>query len=109
MLNTQEKVDAIKYLKNYAVKFQNYELAAWLRDIEKKHLDDISLPYTSSYGHEYINRIRYPQYHYLMELLDSFYLVRYPNSNEINTLKDKLKADCIDIIRGQKLDELFGD
>ena len=109
MLNTREKVDAIKLLKNYVVKSQKYELAAWLRDIEKKNLDELSLPYTSNYGDDSIKLIRYPQYLYLIELLDSFYSIRYPNSPEIDLIKEKLKAECIDIIREQKLDELFGD
>lgn len=107
MLNTREKVDAIKLLKNYVVKSQKYELAAWLRDREKKYLDELSMSYTSNYGDDSIKGIRYPQYHYLIELLNEF--ESSGHFNELDAIKEKLKAECIDIIREQKLDELFGD
>ena len=38
-MTLNEKVEAIRYLKTLAIKYQNYEFAAWLRDKEKEILN----------------------------------------------------------------------
>ena len=40
-MTLQDKLVSIKYLKGIVVKHQKYEFASWLRDIERKFIEDI--------------------------------------------------------------------
>ena len=102
----QDKIEAIKYLKNNVVKYQQYELAAWLRDVEKNLLSEAGYPTT--YNPKFAFKIRYPQYYYLIEVLDNYEKTHF-NSGSTKIHLEDLKNNCIDIIREQKINELFGN
>lgn len=104
-MTKQDKAEAIKWLKNHVVKDQKYELAAWLRDKEKELLKELSLPLTGALS-DIQYPLRYPQYHYICELLDGFNLGR--SYEDIEQMKKKFKDECIDIICEQKINDLLG-
>lgn len=103
-MTLNEKVDAIKYLKNLVIKYQKYEFAAWLRDKEKEILNQLNLP-IRSYSH-YEGPITYSHYLHLTELISDFEKSYNYNESEI---KEYLYKSCINVIREEKLDKLFGD
>lgn len=110
-MTLNEKADAIKYLKAIVVKRQKYEFAAWLRDKEKKILNQLNLPisgssYSYSYDGPYDGPITYSQYLHLTELISDFEKSYNYNESEI---KEYLYKSCILVIREEKLDKLFGD
>ena len=106
-MNTQDKIESVNYLKNFVVQSQKYELAAWLRDIEKSLLNELGKPYYTKIVNHGI--IRYPQYHYLLELLDEFAKRKNHYPEETESIRQNLRKEFLDIIRQEKLDELFGD
>ena len=103
-MTLNEKADAIKYLKSLVVKYQKYEFAAWLRDREKEILSQLNLPMKSDYN--YFESISYSQYLHLVELISDYEKSHNCNETEI---KDYLYKKCINVIREEKLDKLFGD
>ena len=110
-MTLNEKADAIKYLKTIAVKRQKYEFAAWLRDRVKEILSQLNLPYKSDYN--YSESISYSQYLHLIEIIEDFesgkgynHSTGYSGESEI---KEYLYKSCINVIREEKLDRLFGD
>jgi hypothetical protein len=112
-MTLNEKVDAIKYLKSVVVKFQRYEFAAWLRDKEKEILSQLNLPTSLTYLDE--GPITYSQYLHLLEIISDFE-DKYNSGREkqytlqvTSEIKEYLYKKCINIIREEKLDRLFGD
>ena len=102
-MKLNEKVEAIKYLKNLAIKYRNYEFAAWLRDREKEILHQLNLPTNVSYNYE--EQITYSQYLHLTDLISEF---EKKNNYDYSEMKDILYKNCINVIREGKLDQLFG-
>jgi len=106
-MTLNEKAEAIKYLKTIVVKYQKYEFAAWLRDKEKEILSQLTqsnLLYSDS---EYFREtISYSQYLHLIELIEDFDGGKGYNQSDI---KEYLYKKCINVIREEKLDRLFGD
>jgi len=105
-MTLNEKVDAIKYLKNLVIKYQKYEFAAWLRDKEKEILNQLNLPISGPSYSQYEGPITYSHYLHLTELISDFEKSYNYNESEI---KEYLYKSCIDVIREEKLDRLFGD
>ena len=110
-MTLNEKADAIKYLKTIVVKRRKYEFAAWLRDREKEILSQLNLSYKSDYN--YFESISYSQYLHLIEIIEDFesgkgynHSTGYSGESEI---KEYLYKSCINVIREEKLDRLFGD
>ena len=118
-MKTNEKVEAIKYLKSIVIKYQKYEFAAWLREKERNILDEL----TETYSYLPDNPISYGQYLYLTELFSEFendYLLQIRKLRMDNSYKTRLKDDtsemrdclykiCLPVIRAEKLDKLLGD
>jgi len=98
-----EQYEAIKYLKTLAIKYQNYEFAAWLRDKEKEILNQLNLPYKS---YNYEEPFTYSQYLHLTELISEF---EKKNNYDYTEMKDILYKSCINVIRDEKLDKLLSD
>ena len=115
-MTLNEKADAIKYLKNIVIKFQRYEFAAWLRDKEKEILNQLNLPSSgSSYSYSYDDSITYTKYLHLLEIISDFE-DKYNSGREkqytlqvTSEVKEYLYKSCINVIREEKLDRLFGD
>ena len=103
-MTLNEKAEAIKYLKNLVIKYQKYEFAAWLRDKEKEILNQV--PSGSPYSYSYDGPITYSHYLHLTELISDFEKSYNYNESEI---KEYLYKSCINVIREEKLDRLFGD
>ena len=113
MITLKEKSVAIKYLKALVVKHQKYELAAWLRDKEKQIFEQLNLPINVSYTYECL--ITYAQYLQMTDLLSEFEN-KYSSSKEkeytlktTSEIREELYKNCINVIREQKLDDLFGE
>ena len=122
-MKTNEKVEAIKYLKEIVVKYQKYEFAAWLRHKEGNILDELR----ETYSYLPDNPISYGQYLYLTELFSEFendYLLQIRKLNMDNSymlnretrlkddtseMRDCLYKICLPVIRAEKLDKLLGD
>jgi len=115
-MKTNEKVEAIKYLKEIVVKYQKYEFAAWLRDKERNILDEL----TETYSYLPDGPISYAQYLYLTELISEFendYLLQIRRLkikttkyiDDTSKMRDYLYKICLPVIRAEKLDKLFGD
>jgi len=109
-MKTNEKVEAIKYLKEIVVKYQKYEFAAWLRDKERNILDEL----TETYSYLPDGPISYAQYLYLTELISEFenkpsFAGLLRNLDYISLMKEYLYKSCINVIREEKLDRLLGD
>ena len=115
MITLKEKADTIKYLKALVVKHQKYEFAAWLRDKEKQILEQLNLPINFSYSYTYEGLITYAQYLQMTDLLSEFEN-KYSSSKEkeytlktTSEIREELYKNCINVIREQKLDDLFGE
>jgi hypothetical protein len=105
-MKTNEKVEAIKYLKEIVVKYQKYEFAAWLRDKERNILDEL----TGTYSYLPDGPISYAQYLYLTELISEFDDETLPRHLDYTSLmKEYLYKICLPVIRAEKLDKLLGD
>jgi hypothetical protein len=102
----KERLSAVNYLKNYVIQFQKYELSAWLRDREKALLVELGLDFTFK---NTLTQVNSYQYHYIIELLDEFAKNDKYRLNEASNIKEEIKKNCLDIIRQEKLDQLFGD
>jgi hypothetical protein len=102
-MKTNEKVEAIKYLKSIVVKYQKYEFAAWLREKEGNILDELR----ETYSYLPDNPISYGQYLYLTELISEFEEINFVD--ELNLMKEYLYKKCLPLIRAEKLDKLLGD
>jgi len=110
-MTLNEKAEAIKYLKNLVIKYQKYEFAAWLRDKEKEILNQLNLPssgpsYSQYVTPSFLSPITYSHYLHLTELISDFEKSYNYNESEI---KEYLYKSCINVIREEKLDRLFGD
>ena len=115
-MTLNEKVDGIKYLKKLVIKYQKYEFAAWLRDKEKEILNQLNLPSSgASYSYSYNGPITYSHYLNLLEIISDFE-DKYNSGREkqytlqvTSEVKEYLYKSCINVIREEKLDRLFGD
>jgi hypothetical protein len=119
MITLKEKSESIKYLKALVVKHQKYELAAWLRDKEKQILEQLNLPINVSYSYTYEGLITYAQYLQMTDLLSEFenkyssskdqYVLKEYTLKTTSEIREELYKNCINVIREQKLDDLFGE
>lgn len=118
-MTLNEKAEAIKYLKSVVIKFQRYEFAAWLRDKEKEILSQLNLPIQqvtiAAPIYSYDDSITYTKYLHLLEIISDFE-DKYNSGREkqytlqvTSEVKEYLYKSCINVIREEKLDRLFGD
>lgn len=111
-MTLQDKLVSIKYLKGIVVKYQKYEFASWLRDIERKVIEDID---SSSSAENamlvYDGPISYVQYLYLTELISDFEKssINFAKFLIESEMRDYLYKNCLPAIRSEKLDKLLGD
>jgi hypothetical protein len=112
-MTLNEKYEAIKYLKTIVVKYQKYEFAAWLRDKEKEILNQLSESNLKYDFYSFNESISYSQYLHLIEVISDFesgsgynHSAGYTDESDI---KEYLYKSCINVIREEKLDRLFGD
>jgi hypothetical protein len=110
-MTLQDKLVSIKYLKGIVVKHQKYEFASWLRDRERKVIEDIdSLSSAENAMLVYDGPISYVQYLYLTELISDFEKSSSNFSKSIESeMRDYLYKNCLPAIRAEKLDKLLGD
>ena len=111
-MTLNEKYEAIKYLKTIVVKYQKYEFAAWLRDKEKEILNQLSESNLKYDFYSFNESISYSQYLHLIEIIEGFES-GYNHSADVylgeSEIKEYLYKKCINVIREEKLDRLFGD
>lgn len=104
-MKNNEKVEAIKYLKEIVVKYQKYSFAAWLRDKERNILDEL----TGTYSYLPDVPISYAQYLYLTELISEFENETLDYTGSQSEMKEYLDKKFLPVIRAEKLDKLLGD
>lgn len=107
-MTLQDKLVSIKYLKGIVVKHQKYEFASWLRDRERKVIEDIDSSSAENAMLVYDGPISYVQYLYLTELISDFEK-RSSNLLIESEMRDYLYKNCLPAIRSEKLDKLLGD
>lgn len=107
-MTLQDELVSIKYLKGIVVKHQKYEFASWLRDRERKVIEDIDSSSAENAMLVYDGPISYVQYLYLTELISDFEK-RSSNLLIESEMREYLYKNCLPAIRSEKLDKLLGD
>ena len=98
-----DKLRTIRTLKYLMVNGQNYEVAAYLRDIEKSKFSDIDITKLDCL----VEDITPLNYAYILELLDRYVKSSDISPEEIASIYGLVESTFLELIRQIKLDALL--
>ena len=98
-----DKLRTIRTLKYLMVNGQNYEVAAYLRDIEKSKFSDIDITKFDCL----VEDITPLNYAYILELLDRYVKSGDISPEEISSIYGLVESTFLELIRQIKLDALL--
>lgn len=98
-----DKLRTIRTLKYLMVNGQNYEVAAYLRDIEKSKFSDIDITKLDCL----VEDITPLNYAYILELLDRYVKSGDISPEEISSIYGLVDTTFLELVRQIKLDALL--